>query len=228
MQGADVTGIATGRFNPDAITSAAAATKTTSGGALVQSPYAGYWVYTVQNRGFCVLSTHTALFGNETGIRRALDRIHDGRAIHELPNWTTALLESSRSPFAFGGNLESNSLPAGVTQQVPFLAGLNAARVIGNFEPPGINLAGSMGYETKERATQATQELLSSRDLIKSYGWIMTVLGMTQPIQRLEAQSTDREVSFVAALDGPAMTKIMNLATPALLSAASASANGAR
>ena len=217
MQGADAAGIATGRFDPDAIKRAAAATRTTPNGALVQSPYAGYLLYTVHNIGFCVLTSHTLLFGNETGIRRALDRIHDGRAVHEMPDWTSVLLDSARAPLALGGNLESNSLPPSATQQVPFLAGLHAFRVLGNFEAPGFNLAGSLGYETPERATQAAQEMLASRDLLKSYGWMMKLVGVTQPIERLEAQSADREVSFVAALDGVAMAKLMSMVTPTLL-----------
>ena len=94
-------------------------------------------------------------------------------------------------------------------------------RVLGNFEAPGVNLAGSLGYETPERATQAAGEMLASRDLLKSFSFIMGIMGVTQPIQRLEAQATDREVSYVAALDGAALAKIVNLATPALMSAAS-------
>ena len=221
MQGADAAGVATGRFNPDAIKNAAAATRTTPTGTLVQSPYAGYTLFTVHNVGFCVLSTRTVLFGDETGIRRSLDRIHDGRAVHQLPDWTNALLDSSRSPLAFGANLQSSPLPAGLTQQVPFLAGLNASRILGNFEPPGVNLAGSLGYETPERAQQAASEMLTSRDLLKSYDWLMGVMGVNQPIQRLEAQASEREVSFVAALDGAALAKIMTIVTPALVPAAS-------
>jgi hypothetical protein len=48
----------------------------------------------------------------------------------------------------------------------------------------------------------------------------MGVMGIGQPLQRLEATATDKEVSFVAALDGGAVSKILNLAAPALLSAA--------
>lgn len=225
MQGADAAGIATGRFNPDAIKSAALSTGGTSNGALVQSPYAGYLLYTVHNIGFCVLTQRTMLFGNETGIRRALDRIHDGRAVHELPDWTNALLDSARAPFAFGGNLDSNSVPPSASQQIPFLSGLRAIRVLGNFESPGVNLAGSTGYETPERAAQAANEMLASRDLLKSYGWVMSLVGVTQPIQRLEAQSADREVSFVAALDGAAMAKIMTMVTPTILNGFSAAAS---
>lgn len=220
LQGVDAAGIATGRFNPDAISNAAAATTNTPSGPLVMSPYAGHLLYTVHNVGFCVLSSRTLLFGNETGIRRSLDRIHDGRAVHELPEWTNVVLDVTRAPLAFGANLKSSAVPEGLTQRLPFLAGLNAARGLGNFAPPGVNWAGSLGYDTPERAQQAAGQLLASRDLLTSYGWIMGVLGVTQPIEKLEAQATDREVSFVVALNGPALAKILGIVTPALVSGA--------
>jgi hypothetical protein len=220
MQGADVAGLAMGRFNPEGIKNAANATPTTAQGTLVQSPYAGYLLYTVHNVGFCVLSSRTLLIGNETGIRRSLDRIHDGRAVHQMPDWTSTLLDPARAPIAFGANLKSSAVPAGLSQQVPFLADLNALRVLGNFEPPGVNLAGSLGYATPERAEQAAGEMLASRDRLASMGWLMAVMGVSQPIQRLEAKATDREVSFVAALDGAALAKVLSLLTPAIASAA--------
>jgi hypothetical protein len=116
--------------------------------------------------------------------------------------------------------LKSSVLPVGLTQQVPFLADLNALRVLGNFEAPGVNLAGSLGYATPERAAQAAGEMLATRDRLSSMGWVMAVIGVSQPIQRLEAKAADREVSFVAALDGAALAKVLILVTPALVSAA--------
>ena len=55
---------------------------------VVRSTYAGRKLYTVANFGFSVLTSHTVLFGNETGIRRTLDRIERGdvyRLVVEAP-----------------------------------------------------------------------------------------------------------------------------------------------
>jgi hypothetical protein len=111
-------------------------------------------------------------------------------------------------------------MPASVSQQVPFMSDLLGARVLGNFAAPGLNLAGSMGYSTPERAQQAAGEMLASRDRFTSMGFLMGILGLGQPIQRLEATAADKEVSFVAALDGRAVSKILAIAAPAVLSAA--------
>jgi hypothetical protein len=220
MQGADAAGVAIGRFNPDAIRQAANANPNTPSGTIVQSPYAGYLLYTVHNMGFCVLSPRTLLIGNETGIRRALDRIHEGRAVRQLPGWTDTLLDASKAPLAFGAQFKPGELPASVGQQMPFMADLQGMRVLGNFESPGVNLAGSLGYATPERAKQAAGEMLASRDKLASMGFLMGVMGIGQPIRRLDATAADKEVSFVAALDGPSVSKILAIAAPALLSAA--------
>ena len=217
MQGADAAGIASGRFNPDAIRNAANSTSSTAAGTLVQSPYAGYLLYTVHNMGFCVLSAKTMLIGNETGIRRALDRIHEGRAQRQLPAWTDVLLDASKAPLALGAQFKEGEVPPSVAQQVPFMADLRGLRVLGNFDAPGVNLAGSLGYATPERAQQAAGEMLASRDRISSMGWLMGVMGVGQPIQRLDAQAADKEVSFVAALDGSSVSKILNIVMPTLV-----------
>jgi hypothetical protein len=222
MQGADAAGVAIGRFDPDAIQRAVNSNASTPSGTLVQSPYAGRLLYTVHNIGFCPLSTKTLLIGNETGIRRSLDRIGEGRAIRRLPTWTDALLDATKAPIAFGAQFKSGDIPASVTQQAPFMADLLGLRVLGNFQSPGLNLAGSLGYATPERAQQAAGELLSSRDRLSSMtmSLLMGVMGIGQPVRRLEATATGKEVSFVAALDGGAVSKILNLAAPAILSAA--------
>jgi hypothetical protein len=129
-------------------------------------------------------------------------------------------LDPSKAPIAFGAQLKPGDVPGSVSQQVPFATDLLGARVLGNFEAPGVNLAGSLGYSTPERAQKAAGEMLASRDRLASMGLLMGILGLGQPIQRLEATASDKEVSFVAALDGRAVSKILAIAGPAVLSAA--------
>jgi len=54
-------------------------------------------------RTMCIVgpTVRTALFGNQTGIRRALDRIKEGRAKREIPAWAGKVLNQSGVPFAF-------------------------------------------------------------------------------------------------------------------------------
>ena len=75
FQGVDFAGVANGNINPQAIEEAANGTQQTPlGSPLVRVEYAGRVFYVSANVGFVVLTEHTVVFGNQTGIRRVLDR----------------------------------------------------------------------------------------------------------------------------------------------------------
>jgi len=48
------------------------------------------------------------LLGNETGMRRALDRIRDGRVRREVPEWMTNLMANPQASMVFAGDLTNN------------------------------------------------------------------------------------------------------------------------
>jgi hypothetical protein len=221
MQGVDLAGVAVGRFDEAAIRSAAQSVITPSAGvALVQSPYAGRTLYTVNNMGFCVLSSRTALFGSEVGIRRALDRIHEGRAIRRLPAWTKDLLDPAQAPIGVGIDLRANALSDSMRQQLSFVEGLEAARARGNFATPGLNLAASLRYPTPEIASVAAQRVTQTRELLSQAGFLMTLLGMAQPIERLEARPNGVEVDVVVAANGITLGRLITQVTPMLTATA--------
>jgi hypothetical protein len=224
MAGADLAGVAIGRFDENQIRAAAQATsvpgQAPQTGALVQSVYAGKVVYTVSNMGFCLLTAQTALFGNETGIRRALDRIREGRAVNRLPNWTRELLDEKQAPLAFGADLRATALSDSVRQQVPFVEGLEAVRVRGNYVAPGLNLAGSLGYPSAEAAATGAQRVNQTRELLGNAGFFMSLLGIPQPLERLEAKPNGTEVDFVASANGVTLGRLITQITPTILAAA--------
>ena len=120
IQGIDFAGVALGSFDPAKI---AAASLEHRGGplapALVRSEYAGRTLFTAQNVGFTILTSRTALFGNEIGMRRCLDRISDGRVADDLPGWVKELMASPNASFAFGGDLSGNALTATLPRRLP-------------------------------------------------------------------------------------------------------------
>src|SRR5262249_41694159 len=125
MSGADVAGVAIGAFDKDKIEAAADGTqKTPLGVPVTKSSYADRTLYTAGNVGFTVLTSRTALFGNDTGIRRALDRIKEGRAKRQLPPWMDKLLSTPNAPLVVGADLTSQPLPDAARSQLPFLEGL--------------------------------------------------------------------------------------------------------
>lgn len=217
MQGVDLAGVATGTFDEKAIANAASQPTTgPAGGALVKSPYGGRTLYTVNNVGFCILTGKTALFGNETGMRRALDRLREGRATRHLPEWTAELLDSSRAPVGFGADLRIDAVSESLRRQAPFLSALDAVRVLGNYQPPGFNLAGSLDYATPEAASAGAASMLAAKQSLSQGATLMQLFGVPQPIDRLEARADARQVQFVAALDGPGVAKLLTLALPLL------------
>lgn len=223
MTGADLAGVAIGRFDENQIR-LAAQTPTSPGqapaaGTLVQSLYAGKTVYTVSNLGFCLLTARTALFGNETGIRRALDRIREGRATYRLPAWTQDLLDEKQAPLGFGVDLRATALSDSVRTQVPFVEGMDAARVRGNYAAPGLNLVGSLGYPTPEAATVGAQRVNQTRDLLSQAGFLMSLFGVAQPLERLEAKTNGTEVDFVASANGATLGRLITQMTPTLVAA---------
>lgn len=205
MTGVDVAAAAVGSFDPAAIEAAAdGVTVTPTGAPLVKQTYSGHTLYVSNNLGFVVLSRRTALFGNETGMRRVLDRIADGRVKREVPSWMGDLLGSS-APVIGGANLVEQDVVSAVSDQFPFLKGMQSVRVLGNFEPPGMHLAGTSVYAEEEQATNGASSLLALHEVWASMSWLTSLFGLSNPVKKLEAQAEGKESKFVAAVDSEAL-----------------------
>ena len=211
MQGADAVSVLTGRFDKAAIERAADGTQLTPlGTPVVKSSYAGRALYTSHNLGFVVLTARTLLLGNETGIRRALDRIKEGRVRKQVPEWFEELLRTPSAPVVAGFDLRAQHLTDSARQQFPFLKGMETARMVGNFESPGINVAGTMTYDDEAGAQAGAQSLATIKDTIASYGWFASLLGIGQPIRQLEAKAEGKDTKVVAALDATEIGKLLD------------------
>ena len=218
MQGADMAGVALGTFDRQKIeASADGAQPTPLGGPVVKTSYAGRTLYTAGTVGFSVLTAKTALIGNDTGMRRALDRIEEGRARRQLPEYMEKLLASSTAPIVAGFDFTSSPLPDATRQELAFLAGVKTLALIGNFQDPGLNLAGTLTYESADAAQRGAQSLISLRQMVERYAPFLALLGIGQPVRKLEAVPKDKDVSFVAAMDGAAVAALLDKAQDMLL-----------
>ena len=210
-QGVDAVAVASGTFDQAAIERAAdQAQPTPLGVPLVKSTYAGRTLYTARNVGFTVLTAHTALFGNETGMRRALDRINDGRVAREVPAWAIDLLERPTTPLAGAVDLKTNPLSGAVLGSAPFLTGLERVRVIGNFQPPGINLAGTAVYADSAQAAQGAQSLAQINSYLSSWSFFAALLGIPQPVRQLDSKPNGPMLEFVMGLDAQAVVALLD------------------
>ena len=192
MQGADFCVVVQGNFDVDAISRAAATRAVTVAGVpMVRSRYAESDLYTVGNIGFTVLTNHTVLSGNETGIRRALDRLRFGKLERSVPAWMIDLSKTPGAAFTVAADLGAQPVADATARQVPFLVGMKLVRVIGNFQPPGVNVAGTMTYADADAAGRAApalrnlQQLGQMMSLFTSWGWGAV------PNPQIQAQGAD-------------------------------------
>lgn len=210
FQGVDFAGVAVGEFDPVAIAAAADQSQNTQLGApLVRVEYAGRTFYVSANIGFAVLTTHTAVFGNETGIRRALDRLEAGRVAVEVSPEIESLLERPGAPMAFGSDAGQAPHVTAVTSSIPALRDLKMARVVGDFEPPGVNFAGTLTYPSVDSAESARQAILKVHQDITSVTWLVQAVGLGQPIQHLEVRTKGASVQFTIGLNGTATNALL-------------------
>lgn len=211
MQGADFAAVATGRFDPGAIEAAADGTSTTPLGApLVKTTYAGRTLYVSRNIGFVVLTSRTVLLGNETGIRRALDRIQEGRARRNLPVWMDGLFQKQQAAIVAAVDFETQPAAGAAADSFQFLKGLQTAKILGNFQTPGMNFAGTLSYANAETASNAAASMTRLQQTLQSYSWFMQLAGLDNPIRKLQAQPVDKEAQFVMSLDSKTIEWLIN------------------
>lgn len=213
LQGLDFAGVALGSF--DAAKISAAALEYHGGPLapqLVKSEYAGRTLFTAQNIGFSILTPHTALFGNDVGMRRCLDRIADARVADDLPAWVKELLSTPNAAFSFGGDLSGNAVTATLPRRLALLEGASQLRVVGNFTPPGVNLAGTVQHAD---ATAARHSATALREVGGSVNVYAQLLGLGQPIRKLETQAVGNDAQLVIAVEGDAIKVLMKRFLPA-------------
>ena len=209
LAGVDVVGVAQGDFNPDLIRSAAerhAATPT--GAQLVHSKYAGNDVFTAGNVGFTVVTRHTMLIGNETGMRRALDRIRDNRLAREVPEWMTKLIETPQAATVLAGDVATEPRVAAMARMAPFLGGLSSFRIVGNFQPPGVNVAGTLSYADAQSAAAGANHLRGLAQMTAVTA-ILAMFGLGAPLQNLQVENHDRDTTFVTASDAESLARLL-------------------
>jgi hypothetical protein len=212
MQGLDFAGVASGHFDRARIEAAASEHK---GGPvsppLVKSEYTGRSVFTANGIGFVILTPQTALFGNETGIRRSLDRIAESRVADDLPAWVKDLLMTPDAAFSFGVDLQGSPLTAALSGRLAALRGATLARGIGNFTPPGVNIAGTITHADHDAARATASALLQAGGSLNMYA---RLFGLGQPLRKLETQAVGEDTQVVLAVDGGAVRVLMEKFLP--------------
>ena len=178
---------------------------------MVKSSYAGRALYTSHNLGFVVLTARTrAASETRPGSVARSTGSRKGVCGSNSREWFEELLKTPNAPVVAGFDLRAQPLTDSARQQLPFLKGMETARMVGNFESPGINVAGTMTYDDEAGAQAGAQSLATIKDTIASYGWFASLLGIGQPIRQLEAKAEGKDTKVVAALDATEIGKLLD------------------
>ena len=212
MQGVDLSGVALGKFDKAKIEAAVNGVEQTPQGVpIAKRQYAGRTLYTAAGFGFCLLSDRTALFGNDTGIRRALDRVREGRVRRQTLPWMDKLLDGEKNaPIVAGADLRAQALPEAVSSNLAFLNGLETMAFVGNFKDPGVNLAGTLVYGDAAGAAQGAQNVQALAQKLGTYGTLLSLVGVPQPVRQLQAEANGKQAAFVVGLDGAALIQLLD------------------
>jgi hypothetical protein len=208
-QGMDVAAVLVGRFDPERIRQAAAQRSPMQGGAvLVASQYAGRDVYTANNVGFTVLSNTKVIAGTESGIRRVLERIKDGRVQRDVPPWMLQTLETPGSAAAIAGDFGSQPVPAEAIRRVPvgFARTMKALRVLVSFKDPGLQLAGSMTYGDEAGAVEASGQVKQLIGMSK----LLALFGIR--LQNVDIKTEKQDVQVRLEVDDQSLRQLLSAA----------------
>jgi hypothetical protein len=209
LAGADVVIVAQGDFHPDLIKAAVDRHGSEAPIPVARASYAGNDVYTVATVGFTVVTGHTLLIGNQTGMRRALDRIRDNRLKRDLPDWMIKLVQQPQASLVVAGDGAGHPEVTALGQTVPFLVGLSAVRILGNFQPPGLNFAGTLSYADPASASAGADALRSAGQIAGALN-LLAVFGLGSPLKKLDVTSQGTDTMFVSALDGRGLADLMS------------------
>ncbi len=208
LQGLDVAAIIKGRFDATKIQAAADQhTPMKSGGALVSSTYSGHTIYTLANIGFTVLTPSTVLAGTEAGMHRVLDRIHDGKHSRDITPWMLDTLSTQGAAFAFAADFATQPITSVAVGSLPlpWLKGLKAVRLVGNFQDSGTQVAGSLTYDTEDDATTGA----AGANQLMTIANLAALTGMMPRLNNLDIHTEKTSVQYKFSVDDSALRALL-------------------
>ncbi len=197
MQGVDALATLVGRFDTAKITALAASHAQIHGGGVVASSvYANRTLFTVNDIGFTILTPHLVIAGTKTTIKRALDRIRDGKLTRDAPAW---MLQTLATPAAAGAlAIDTKGMPlSNLTGGFPLKGtdGMTNVRLLGNFQAPGMHIAGSATYADEAHA-KAGADGLRALFASTAFSVLTSALGVAVKDVAVTPVQNDAQISF--------------------------------
>jgi len=205
--GIDVAAIVSGRFDEAKLEGT---TKTKSGGAVTKTMYAGRATYAAGGAVWAVLTAKTVVASTSEAVRRVLDKVQTGKIERAEPPWVIETLQTPGAELAVAGDFASQPLVAASIGAVnlPWLEGLHVARVIGNFQKPGMNVAATLTYGDAQQASSAADGVRTVTGWIKLLGPFLGGVSL----QNLDVQTAGTDMQCKFAVDDQTLSSILGLA----------------
>jgi hypothetical protein len=215
-QGADVSAVVIGRFDPPRLDQAIQSHAAQRPGTVTISQYAGHTLYMTSDAGFTILTPHTALAGTQTGIKRALDRVQEHRLQRDIPKWMSDVLETNGASVAVAGDL-ANQQVGQIVAMAPWMSGpwlnnLRTLRVLGDFHDPGFNVAGTLTYADAPSAQASAGSL---RSLGTAASFASALSSAIPQLRGLDIQVADTNVQAKFAVDDQALRRMLQTVSQA-------------
>jgi hypothetical protein len=205
---ADVAAVLSGRFDLDKI---AATAKTKTGAAIVKGTYAGFATDSVGAVTIAPITTKTVVVGTSERVHRVLDRIAAGSLQRAVPPWVSDTLNAQGAQIAVAADFATQPIASATIGSInlSWLKGLQVVRAIGDFDAPGVNVAGTMTYGDPSEAQAASDGI----HLIDGLQKVLAPLLLGAKVQNLQASSTGNDVSCKFAVDDASLRAILPLAS---------------
>ncbi len=212
--GIDVAAIVSGRFDQAKLE---AATKTKGGSTVTKTMYADRATYAAGGAVWSVLTAKTVVAGTSEAVRHVLDKLKTGKIERAEPPWVIETLQTPEAELAVAGDFASQPLVAASigSLNLPWLEGLHLARVIGNFQKPGMNVAATLTYGDAQQASSAADGVRTVTGWIKLLGPFLGGVSL----QNLDVQTAGTDMQCKFAVDDQTLSSILALA-PRFLPAA--------
>jgi hypothetical protein len=205
-QGADVVAVVSGRFDEAKIEAAAQTQAANGTSGVAESDYAGHHVFTVNGAGFAILTPKTALAGTQAALRRALDRVHDGKNKREIAQWMQDTLATPNAAAAVAVDFTQPLTTAAIGSfQISFAKGLKTVRAVADFKPPGMHLASTLTYADAASAASASSGMKAAATMES----LVALTGLAPKLHDVSINTADADVQVSLAVDDQAMRKMI-------------------
>jgi hypothetical protein len=146
-----------------------------------------------------------------------LERVQDRKIERAIPKWVDETLSTPGAELALAADFTSQPITVAAIGAVPlpWLSGLRVAKVIGNFEKPGMNVAATLSYGDAPQAQSAAEGVRTADVWLKVLGGFLGGLS----VQDLDVTTDDKDLKCKFAVDDRTLGRLLAFA-PRLLGGA--------